>query len=58
MKYIAWIDTPAGVLCLLVVMMLIGTAMEIGGLPKGQDVQMQSFGALLLAIRNHIKSQE
>lgn len=45
------LDTPGGHLVLLAVLMAAGIAMEVWSLPKGEDVLVGSFGALLMGLR-------
>lgn len=46
------VDTPGGHLVLLMLLMAAGVGMESLKLPKGEDVLVGAFGALLMALRN------
>jgi hypothetical protein len=51
------LDTPGGHLALLVLLMLIGIAMEVAKLPKAEDVLVGSFGALLMGLRSQLSKE-
>ena len=50
-RFLDSLDTPGGHICMLFALLLFGAAGARMGVPKGEDIVLGSFGALLAGLR-------
>lgn len=56
-RWLDALDSSGGHIALLLVLMLIGAGLVLIGIPKGEDVLVGAFGALLGALRTTQSNQ-